>query len=208
MSARCMIMVLARGMSRPIRRCWSTAARRTCRHRRRHDVFQLGRRHLAMRDRRSSSPAPARAGARSRAGRRCAGDIEALAAAIFARAAAPRAPPPGSKGVTKVRTASRSTGGVAIRTSRARPTAPSAGCAGSAWRSGSAHGRRPQGLQPLLVLDAEMLFLVDDHQAQPLELDAWPAGMGADHDIDLPSARPSLVSRAPWHPPGATAAHP
>jgi len=41
-----------------------------------------------------------------------------------------------------------------------------------------------QVLQPFLVHDAEMLLLVDDDQAQALELDAFgQQRMGADHDI-------------------------
>ena len=42
-----------------------------------------------------------------------------------------------------------------------------------------------QRLQPLLVGDAEMLLLVDDHESQPLELDALgEERVGADDDID------------------------
>ena len=43
-----------------------------------------------------------------------------------------------------------------------------------------------QRLQPLLVRDAEMLLLVDDDQAEVLELDGLAEQrMGADHDVDL-----------------------
>ena len=39
-------------------------------------------------------------------------------------------------------------------------------------------------LQPFLVHHAEMLLLVHDHQAQPLELDAFgQERMGADNDV-------------------------
>ena len=42
----------------------------------------------------------------------------------------------------------------------------------------------PQLLQPFLVLDAEALFLVDDHQAELLELHRFRQDrMGADHDV-------------------------
>ena len=43
-----------------------------------------------------------------------------------------------------------------------------------------------QLLQPLLMLDAEMLLLVDDDEAEILEVDALAEHrMGADDDIDL-----------------------
>ena len=43
-----------------------------------------------------------------------------------------------------------------------------------------------QGLQRLLVLDAEVLLLVDDHHAEVLELDLFRQHrMGADDDLDL-----------------------
>ena len=48
----------------------------------------------------------------------------------------------------------------------------------------------PQGLQPLLHLDAEPLLLVDDHQPQVVELHV---GLGqpvrADDDVDRASLR-------------------
>ena len=63
-----------------------------------------------------------------------------------------------------------------------------------------------QLLQPLLVADAEMLLLVDDQQAEVLELDALgQQRVGADHDVDR-----ALLDRLPWWPwppwrrPGAT----
>ena len=64
-----------------------------------------------------------------------------------------------------------------------------------------------QLLQPLLVADAEMLLLVDDQQAEVLELDALgQQRVGADDDVDR-----ALLDRLPWSPwppwrrPGATA---
>jgi hypothetical protein len=39
-------------------------------------------------------------------------------------------------------------------------------------------------LQRLLVLDAEALLLVDDHQAEILERTSWEQPVGADHDVD------------------------
>ena len=43
-----------------------------------------------------------------------------------------------------------------------------------------------QRLQPLLVRDAEMLLLVDDHQAEILELDrSCQQRVGADDDVDV-----------------------
>ena len=43
-----------------------------------------------------------------------------------------------------------------------------------------------QLLQPLLLRHAEMLLLVDDHQAERLEHDALAQQrMGADDDVDL-----------------------
>ena len=54
-----------------------------------------------------------------------------------------------------------------------------------------------QFLQPLLVLDAEMLLLVDDDEAEILVIDALAErGMGADDDVDFartppPPSRPS-----------------
>ncbi len=52
-----------------------------------------------------------------------------------------------------------------------------------------------QRLQPLLVGDAEPLFLVDDDEAQPLELDILgEQRMGADDDIDI-AARRAVLGR-------------
>src|ERR1041384_2357368 len=45
---------------------------------------------------------------------------------------------------------------------------------------------RAQALEPFLVRHAEVLLLVDDHQAEVLELDGLAEQrVGADHDIDL-----------------------
>ena len=64
-----------------------------------------------------------------------------------------------------------------------------------------------QLLQPLLVRDAEMLLLVDDQQAEILELDALgQQRVRADDDVDR-----AVLERRPWSPwppwpaPGATA---
>ena len=49
----------------------------------------------------------------------------------------------------------------------------------------------PQLLDLLLVLDAEALLLVDDQQAEVLELDVGgEQAMGADHAVDLAGAQP------------------
>ena len=104
-----------------------------------------------------------------------------------ARAAAPRAPSTGSNGETKVRTASRSTGGVAmIDISR---TPDSASCSvrgiGVAVSVSTCTSAR-SCFSFSLWLDAEMLLLVDDHQAEVLELDRLAEQrMGADDDVDL-----------------------
>ena len=53
-----------------------------------------------------------------------------------------------------------------------------------------------QLLQPLLVLDAEMLLLVDDQQAEIAELDALAEKrMGADDDVDIAVGDASLDRR-------------
>ena len=67
-----------------------------------------------------------------------------------------------------------------------------------------------QLLQPLLVLDAEMLLLVDDDEAEILEGDLLAEQrMRADDDIDLAGGEPGL--RRPWSRPRrpcATSARP
>ena len=51
--------------------------------------------------------------------------------------------------------------------------------------------RLPQALQPLLVLDAEALLLVDDDQAEVLELHvALTQAMRADDDVDAALGQP------------------
>ena len=91
-----------------------------------------------------------------------------------------------SNGVTKVRTARRSTGGVAIRLMSRTPVRASCRVRGigvavsvSTWTSARSSFSRS------LWLDAEMLLLVDDQQAEILELDALgQQRMGADDDVD------------------------
>ena len=57
-----------------------------------------------------------------------------------------------------------------------------------------------QLLQPLLVVDAEMLLLVDDQQAEIGELDALAEQrVGADDDVDVAARRgPSSPRQGPW----------
>ena len=103
----------------------------------------------------------------------------------------------GSNGVTKVRTASRSTGGVAMMRQLAH--------AGQRQLQRARDRRRGQGqhvdvgaqlLQPLLVGDAEMLLLVDDDQAEVLELDRLAEQrVGADDDVDRAVGEPCLGLR-------------
>ena len=58
-----------------------------------------------------------------------------------------------------------------------------------------------QLLQPLLVGDAEMLLLVDDQQAEVLELDALgQQRVGADHDVDRALLHAALVALASLAP--------
>ena len=52
-------------------------------------------------------------------------------------------------------------------------------------REGQDIDRRPQGLEPLLVLDPEALLFVDDHEPQVLEGDVLGENsVGADQDVD------------------------
>ena len=62
-----------------------------------------------------------------------------------------------------------------------------------------------QVLQPFLVLDAEVLLLVDDQQAEILERDRGAEQrMGADDDVDLALRRCLSWSRpVPWRRPAA-----
>jgi hypothetical protein len=62
------------------------------------------------------------------------------------------------------------------------------------WGWGGAHADHVHGLlqvlEPLLVLDAEALLFIHDHQAQIAELDVLrQQAVGADGDIDLAFAR-------------------
>ena len=57
-------------------------------------------------------------------------------------------------------------------------------------REGEHVDRRAERLEPLLVLDAEPLLLVDDDQAQVLEGDVLlDDPVGADQDVDAAGAR-------------------
>ena len=48
-------------------------------------------------------------------------------------------------------------------------------------------------LQPLLMRNSEMLLLVDDHEPEPLELDAFRQDrVGADDDVDRSVGDPFL----------------
>ena len=52
--------------------------------------------------------------------------------------------------------------------------------------------RRAEGLEPFLVLDAEPLLLVDDHQPQVLERDVLLQDpVRADQDVDACPRRPA-----------------
>ena len=78
----------------------------------------------------------------------------------------------GSKGEMKVRTARRSSGGVVMSDSSRTPDSASCKRARDRRRGQGQHmDIGAQLLQPLLVLDAEMLLLVDDQQAEVAELD-------------------------------------
>ena len=56
---------------------------------------------------------------------------------------------------------------------------------------------RAQLLEALLVLDAEPLFLVDDHQAEIAELHIFlQQAMGADDDVDEPAAMSFRIALA------------
>ena len=53
--------------------------------------------------------------------------------------------------------------------------------------------RGAQGLEPLLVFDAESLLLVDDDQSQVFERDVFlQDAVGADQDVDLSLGRPDF----------------
>jgi hypothetical protein len=85
----------------------------------------------------------------------------------------------------KVRTASRSTGGVAIMERSRTPVRASCRVRGIGVAESVRRDVRAELLQPLLVLDAEVLLLVDDQEPEVAELDAFAEQrMGADHDVD------------------------
>ena len=91
-----------------------------------------------------------------------------------------------SQGMMKVRTASRSTGGV--RDDAHLPHAGQRQLQGARDRRRGQRQHvhvRPELLQPLLVRHAEMLLLVHHHQAELGELDALgQQRVGADDDVD------------------------
>ena len=110
--------------------------------------------------------------------------------------------------MTKVRTASRSTGGVAMIDSSRTPVSASCSVRGIGVAVQRQHMHLgAQLLEPLLVRDAEMLLLVDDQQAEVLELDRLAEQrVGADDDVDravgealldLASARPRRPAARP-----------
>ena len=93
---------------------------------RRHDVLELGRRHLAVRDRDLHlRHVLVEELLDARRDPRCAGRRRTPGRRDSARAAAPRAPPADRTATTKVRTASRSTGGVAMIDSSRTPVSAS-----------------------------------------------------------------------------------
>ena len=91
-----------------------------------------------------------------------------------------------SNGATKVRTASRSTGGEAMIDSSRTPVSASCSVRGiGVALSVSTCTSDTQLLQPLLVRDAEVLLFVDDQEAEVPELDRLAEQrMGADDDVD------------------------
>ncbi len=93
----------------------------------------------------------------------------------------------GSNGDTKVRTASRSTGGEAMIERSRTPVSASCKVRGIGVAvSVSTCTSLAQRLELLLVRDAEMLLLVHHQQRQVLELDRLAEQrMGADDDIDV-----------------------
>ena len=100
-----------------------------------------------------------------------------------------------------MRTASRSTGGVAISDISRTPDSAKLQRARDRRRGQRQHMHvLAQLLQALLVLHAEMLLLVDDQQAEIGELDALgEQRVGADDDIDVARLRaPPSPRRAPW----------
>ena len=98
------------------RRCWWTAGCRICRRRTRSSRVPARSAPAARAPAPCAPPARSRAAARPcAAGPRCAARRRTPGRRGSARAGSPRGSPPQSNGMMKVRTASRSTGGVAIR---------------------------------------------------------------------------------------------
>ena len=210
MSARWMIIVLALRMSRPdFRRCWSTAARRTCRRRSPAWCSRSGSAAGGHAPWPCGSPAPARAARSATAAQvlDARADIEALAAAIL---------------LAQHRLADRDAverrheGAHRQAIDRRRGDQAHVAHAGQRQLQGARDRRRGQRqhmdvgaqlLQPLLVRDAEMLLLVDDQQAEILELDALgQQRMGADDDVDRAFLEaPPWSPWPPWPAPAATA---
>ena len=98
----------------------------------------------------------------------------------------------GSKRATRVSTASRSSGGVCRFEMSRSPSSAMWSVRGIGVAViVSTSTDWPQGLEPLLDLDAETLLLVDDHQAEVVEADV---GLGqavrADHDVDRAGFEP------------------
>ena len=189
MSARCTISVLAVGMSRPdsmiVGRQQHVVFAVV---EGRHDVFERGRRHLPVRDARRASPARAcrRNSLASGEVLDARADIERLAAAIALAQ---------QRLAHDQRIERRDEGAHREAVDRRRSDDREVAHAGERELQGARDRRRgerqhmhlgAQLLELLLVRDAEMLLLVDDHEAEVLELDGLAEQrMGADDDIDL-----------------------
>jgi hypothetical protein len=95
--------------------------------------------------------------------------------------------------VTMVRIARRSTGGVVMIDMSRRPEHGHLQGARDRRRREREHvDARLEGLDALLVGDAEALLLVDDQQAEPLEVHVLrEQAVGADHDVDGADLRPA-----------------
>ena len=168
---------------------------------RRHDVFEHGRRHLAVRDRDphlrhvlveeilgAGQVLDARA------------DVERLAAAIALAQ---------QRLAHHQRIERRDEGAHRQPVDRRRGDDRQIAHAGQRQLQGARDRRRGQRqhvhlgaqlLELLLVGDAEVLLLVDDHQAEVLELDRLAEQrMGADHDVDL-AVGEALLHAAPARP--------
>ena len=159
-----------------------------------HDVFELGRRHAAMRnaelDLRHMVAQEIRLFFEVGDARH---DIEALAAAIMLAQ---------QRLADDHRIEGRDIGPHRQPIERRRGDERKLAHARQRQLQGARDGRRGQRqhmhigaqlLQPLLVLDAEMLLLIDDQQAEIAELDALgEKRMGADDDVDLALGKPFL----------------